>query len=115
MATSNNWGEFFNKLYKQFGRNTCALVHSWYLDVYGFLARPAIHTDWVIDIQHRPEIDYEIIKRNNSKNYTRKSYTYNPYEFTRGGGYFPSLIKYKKILYKPTHKGYTLKKNRISN
>jgi hypothetical protein len=98
MQVSDNWGEFFEKLYKKFGRQTCVLMHAWYLNVYGFLAQQAIHTEWSIDITNRPQIDYTITSRNNSKNYTIKSFAYNPYEFGGGGEeYIPSLISYKCI------------------
>ena len=107
LQNSNNWGDFFKKVEDKFGRNTCTLVYSWYLDVYGFLAKQAIHTDWVIDINTRPKINYLITNQNNSRNYTQKSYTYNPYEFS--GGYYPSLISYKKLLNKPSHRNKTLK------
>ena len=111
LSKSLNWGDFFDRLNTQFGRNTCILVYSWYLDIFGFLAKEAIHSEWVIDINERPIVDYIITHQNNSKNYTRKSYTYNPYEFGGGGNYYPSLLSYKKILNKPTHRGKTLKNN----
>ena len=107
LYNSNNWGDFFKKMYDTFGRNTCALMHSWYLDVYGFLAKQPIHTDWIIDISERPFIDYIIINKNNSKSYTRKSYVYNPYDFS--GGYFPSLLSYHKIIRKSANRIQTMK------
>jgi hypothetical protein len=107
LYNSNNWDDFFKKTEDMFGRNTCVLLYSWYLDVYGFLAKQAIHTDWVIDIHTRPKINYIITNQNNSRNYTLKSYTYNPYEFS--GGYYPSIISYKKLLNKPLHRCKTLK------
>jgi hypothetical protein len=97
LKSSSNWGEFFEKVYIEFGRNTCALMYNWYLDVYGFLAKQAIHTDWVIDISNRPKISYSIVSKNNTKNFTRKQFVYNPYEFG-GGGYYPTLISYRKIV-----------------
>jgi hypothetical protein len=106
LKSSSNWGEFFEKVYKEFGRNTCAVMYSWYLDVYGFLAKQAIHTDWVIDISNRPKITYSIVSKNNTKNFTRKQFVYNPYEFG-GGRYYPTLISYRKIVKKPSVMGKT--------
>ena len=107
LERTETWAEFFTELNNTYGRNTCALLHSWYLDVYGFLAKEPIHTDWTIDISTRPPIEYTITVRNKSKNYTKKSYVYNPYEFI--GGYFPSLISYKKILHRGHARGRTRK------
>jgi hypothetical protein len=113
LQTSANWGDFFEKIYTSYGRHTCTLLHSWYMDVFGFLAQEAIHADWVIDISTRPYIEYAITTRNNSKNYTRKSYVYNPYDFH--GGYFPSQISYHNILRnKSEHRSTTLRKTRKS-
>jgi len=107
MQSSTTWGDFFEMMYKRFGRHSCVLMHSWYKRIYGFLAKRAIHSEWVIDISNRPMIEYTITKRNHSKNVTRKSYVYNPYEFS--GGYFPSLLSYRSILYNTKHTSKTLK------
>ena len=145
---SNTWREFFQELYKMYDRKTCAVVHSWYLDIYGKLAKVPITTDWKIDLTTRPTIPFEITSKNNSirpmnikmgtlcpflidssalrpcesyklglfsdygpsahntkmpnlnvhgsNNYTRKTYAYDPYNFS--GGYYPSLIKYKNYV-----------------
>lgn len=105
LLTSNSWEEFFKNMYTTFGRNCCILMHSWYLDIYGFLAKQPIHSDWIIDISNQPFVEYSITSRN-STNYTRKSFDYNPHVF---GGYFPSFISYKKLFRKPTVKSKTLK------
>lgn len=97
LQESTNWGDFFNKLHTKFGRQTCVVIYSWYQSVYGYLAQEAIHSEWLIDISNRNKIDYDIISKNNSKNYTRKNFIYNPYEFS--GGYFPSLMKYDNFLH----------------
>lgn len=109
LKQSTNWGEFFTKMYDTYGRNSCALMHSWYLDVYGMLAKNPIHSDWTIDLNTRPMIEYTITSRNHSKNYTRKSYVYNPYDF--GGGYFPSLLSYGSILQNTSHTSRTKKRH----
>ena len=72
------------------------------------LAKRAIHSEWTIDIQNRPMIDYTITNINHSKNFTRKSYVYNPYEFS--GGYNPSSLSYRSILYRTKHKSSTRKR-----
>jgi hypothetical protein len=95
LQDSNNWADLFKGIYSQFGRQSCILMYSWYLDVYGYLAPIPIHSDWVIDISNRASIPYTITQRNNSKNFTRKSYIYNPYEFS--GGFFPSFIDYSRV------------------
>ena len=63
---SNTWREFFQELYKMYDRKTCAVVHSWYLDIYGKLAKVPITTDWKIDLTTRPTIPFEITSKNNS-------------------------------------------------
>jgi len=105
LSESNSWEDFFKKMYSNFERNCCILMHSWYLDIYGFLAKQPIHSDWTIDISNQPLIEYSITSRN-SRNYTRKSFEYNPYIL----GYFPSLISYKKLFRKPNVKSKTLKR-----
>ena len=95
LKESDNWADFFERLYSKYGRQSCVVMYSWYLNIYGYLAQTPIHSDWIINIDSRDIIPYTITRRNNSKNYTRKSYVYNPYEF--GGGYYPSLIEYKHI------------------
>jgi hypothetical protein len=93
---SNNWQQFFQELYTIYGRNTCLIMHSWYLNVYSDLARVPITTDWKIDIHTREIIPYEITSVNSIKNYTRKTYAYDPYNFS--GGYFPAFIQYKDFV-----------------
>lgn len=89
---SHSWQDFFQHIYAIYNRKTCAVIHSWYLDVYGKLAKIPITTDWKIDISTRPMVPFKITNQNNTKNYTRKTYTYDPYNFS--GGYYPSLLKY---------------------
>lgn len=91
--SSSTWKEFFQAVYKKYNRKTCTLLHSWYLDVFGSLAKVPITTDWKFDIITRPMILFEITSKKNNRNYTRKSYIYDPYNFS--GGYFPSLLEYK--------------------
>ena len=93
---SHTWREFFQEIYKKYGRKTCTIIHSWYLDVYSTLAKIPITTDWKIDITTRPIIDFTILNKNNNRNYTRKSFIYDPYNFS--GGYYPSFIKYKEYI-----------------
>jgi len=90
---SNTWQNFFKELYKLYGRNTCFIMHSWYLDVYSDLARIPITTDWKIDLNSRPVIPFDIIRIQNAQKFTRKTFVYDPYNFS--GGYFPALIQYK--------------------
>lgn len=108
LQSSNNWGEFFDKLYSKFGRNSCVVMYSWYQNVYGYLAQQAVHSEWVIDLNSRPMIDYKITQKNNSNNYTRKRFVYDPNTFS--GGYYPSLISYTDILIK--HKNNFTMKNK---
>ena len=106
--SSNNWGEFFEQLKHKYNDNTCTLMYSWCMDVFSMLAKVPIHTDWVIDMNTRPMIDYTITSRNNSTNYTRKSYEYSPHIY--GGGYFPTLMSYRSILRGTTcSRGTTIK------
>ena len=91
--TCSTWREFFEKIYKKYNRTICTLIHSWYLDVYGSLAKVPITTDWKIDLTTRPMIPFEITSKNNSKNFTRKSFHYDPFNFS--GGYYPMYMKYK--------------------
>jgi hypothetical protein len=110
LNVSATWAEFFEKLYQKFGRNTCTIMHAWYMRIFGFLTKNgAIHTHWQIDISRRPNIEYTITQQNNSTNYTRKSYTYNPFEFG-GGAYIPSLISYKKYLRRTKGRSRTIRK-----
>lgn len=101
MQASNTWAEFFSKFYAKYKRKACVLMHSWYRDVYGSLARQALHADWLIDISGRPVIEYTIISRNitnrNTNNYTRRVLEYNPYEFS-GGRYNVRSIGYRKFV-----------------
>ena len=97
MKASNNWGEFFEKLYRKFGRETCIVIHEWYLNIYGYLAQQAIHTEWTIDVSNRENVEYTISSRNNSRNYTRKAFIYNPYED------IPQQISYKDIIIPVKH------------
>jgi hypothetical protein len=111
LQNSTNWGNFFDTISKRFGRNTCTLVYSWYLNLYGFLAKEAIHSEWSIDLNTRPLIKYTITNKNKSTNYTRKSYVYNPYNF--GGGYYPRLLSYKQFINKPISSSKTLKSKKV--
>jgi hypothetical protein len=110
---SNNWAEFFHKLYTQFGRNSCIIMYSWYMKVYGYLAQDAIHSDWVIDISNRPIIEYTITSRNNSTNYTRKRFVYDPYEIR--GGYYLSQMKYINHPFKDNRKNIRNITKKINN
>ena len=107
MKASNNWSEFFEKLYRKFGRQTCVVIHEWYLNIYGYLAQQAIHTEWTIDISNRENVEYTISSRNNSRNYTRKAFIYNPYED------IPQQISYKDIIIPVKHdrRGGATRKN----
>lgn len=108
LQSSNTWGDFFTKILQKFGRNTCVLIHTWYLNIYGFLAKQPIHAEWTIDISKRPMNEYSITQKNNSKNFTRKSFVYNPYEYS--GGYNPYITSYRQYLRKPKNNGITAKK-----
>jgi hypothetical protein len=90
---SSTWKEFFEQLYAKYQRHTCVYMHAWYLDVYGSLAKIPITTDWKIDIQTRSDIGFEITDKKNTRNYTRKSYVYDPYNFS--GGYYIKYLSYK--------------------
>ena len=92
----NHWNEFFNKLYDKYNRNTCIFMHSWYLRLYGMLAKIPIHTEWQIDTSKRSIILYDIIETRNIRSNTRKTFEYNPYVFA--GGYYPQFISYKHIV-----------------
>lgn len=106
---SSHWGEFFEKLNNKYGRKTCVLIHAWYKRVYGFLAQRSIHAEWVIDMSKRPTIEYTITERNSSRNFTRKSFQYNPFDFH--GGYYPLYFSYRNILRKTKHKSNTMKQH----
>lgn len=104
--TCSTWKEFFQKIYEKYGRKTCTLIHSWYLNVYGSLAKVPITTDWKIDLTTRPMIPFEITSKNNSRNVTRKPLSYDPFNFS--GGYYPSYMKYKDYI-RSTHPNKTRK------
>jgi len=93
---SNSWKEFMEKVYKTYGQKTCLVIHSWYLRLYGMLAKIPIHSDWKIDISKRDPIEYEISEVRNARSNTRKVFEYNPFTF-EGGGHIPSLLSYKNI------------------
>lgn len=106
LQSSNNWGEFFNTLYTNYGRQSCVLMHSWYKQLYGFLAQDAIHNEWVINMD-RKSVEYAILaSKHSTRNYTRKSYVYNPYV---EGGYYPTQIKYNNISFITSNITKTLK------
>lgn len=107
LQDSNTWKDFFTKLYSLYGRKTCSVLFPWYLDVYGFLAKTAIHSDWKINIANRPVIEYDTIKVKSTRNITHKTFTYDPYTFA--GGFYPSKISYNGYL-KAKNRGVTYKK-----
>ncbi len=77
---SNTWAEFFDKFYKEYRRESCKYMYPWFHNLYGYLTQMgAIPTDWNINLDERPIIEYTITKKNNNaKNTTRKTYEYNP-------------------------------------
>jgi hypothetical protein len=93
---SNTWADFFEKLYKKYGRASCMYMYPWLYNVYGYLTQMgAIHVDWNINLDERPIIEYNITKQNNNvKNTTRKTYEYNPNVWI-GGVRNMSYSKYK--------------------
>lgn len=111
LTGSQTWAEFFERLYHTYGRNTCTIMHAWYLKVYGFLTQNGgVHAHWIIDISRRPVIEYTITRINaHQTNHTRKAYSYNPYEIWSKGGYYPPALSYKKVLRKPKACGKSLK------
>jgi len=85
-------------------------MYSWYQNVYGYLAQQAVHSEWIIDLNSRPMIDYKITQKNNSNNYTRKRFVYDPNPYS--GGYYPSLISYTDILIKNKN-NFTMKNKNL--
>jgi len=108
---SHSWKEFFQSIYRIYGRKTCHMLHGWYLDVYGSLAKVPVTTDWKIDMAERPVIPFVVRDANNNRNFTRKRYTYDPSTFS-SGPYLASL-RYKDVR-RSTGPGKTRKHSALS-
>ncbi len=103
---SKTWQEFFQNIYKKYGRDSCTIIAPWYLEAYDKIARlGAIHgsisSDWCFNLDTRPMVLYTITKTI-IKSTTRKNFSYDPYIFGGGNGKHINFrhMNYKKYKFK---------------